>query len=329
MKDEKDTKKELKELYSKMIQEHPELETMRVKTVLYSLGIMLIVVLGLFAYPKYATSNSMVLGGILSQFVLAFFLSYLLEKGVPYIDHFRKINHQYLPGMLAYLPDVNFKISEYPPAMAEVLNCGLFTKHKRHRSYVHAYHWLEGTYHGRHIRMCNIETKHSKGLFIKVNQAWRPSLLMLISYPEGPSTPMQVYPRYTVLHEGGKHSYIWSSLSKIIPNVGERVMLDFPDLNEKIKVFTPDSRSSPWLKDRSNLDRLIAFQTRATNRLCFMALGGGQLAVLVFNEEIFSVFLSPSLKNRRSDLFNLYYRSLTNILKLVDELNDPALTIKS
>ena len=105
MKDEKDTKKELKELYSKMIQEHPELETMRVKTVLYSLGIMLIVVLGLFAYPKYGTSNSMVLGGILSQFVLAFFLSYLLEKGVPYIDHFRKINHQF-KGMKIGMPKI-------------------------------------------------------------------------------------------------------------------------------------------------------------------------------------------------------------------------------
>lgn len=318
-------KEQLKELHQKMLREHPELEKLRMQMNRY-VGLM---------FFLFITGGVLFLVGAIKDIMILFVLSIVLliptqiflamrqEKEAPYFSSFDQVVRIYLPEMLTHFPGADWKYYGTPPLGAGVLNCGLFTQDERLRSYIQIDHWMEGAWKGRQVRMGKVLMAHPVKKRRKVNRAWQPSLLLWIAYPEAPSGAVQVFPRKIVdWLAGDEHSRsIRRPLLKVMPTVGKRFEVNFPGLKARVAVFDSGGLAQGWLNNRTNLDHLKRFQQQS-DRFCFMALKEGQLAILLFGEDLFKTPYGESLQY--ANVFNVYGQTVLNALKLLDAFDEEA-----
>ena len=105
-----------------------------------------------------------------------------------------------------------------------------------------------------------------------------------------------------------------------MPTMGKRFEVNFPGLKARFAAFDVGGLAQGWLNNHANLDRLKRFQKQQPNRLCFMALKDGQLAILLFGQELFKTIYAEPL--RYADVFNVYHQQVLDTLKLVDGLEE-------
>ena len=317
-------KEKLNELLQTMLREHPELEEMRAKFRGYLSAIFLFVFLGgmIFVIGVFADKESWILFGFSAAFLVGITTIIWLDRKVPYFTYFKEVVSHYLPEMLAQLPDEGWKYYGLTPSKEQILRCGLFTPKERWHRYIEVSHWMEGTYQGRQVRMGNIAIAHPVKKRRLVHQSWQTSTLLWISYPEGPSGAVQVFPRRIVdWAAGDKHTRdIRRGVLKVMPTMGKRFEVNFPGLKARFAAFDVGGLAQGWLNNHANLDRLKRFQKQQPNRLCFMALKDGQLAILLFGHELFKTIYSEPL--RYADVFNVYHQQVLDTLKLVDGLEE-------
>ncbi len=306
-----------------MLREHPELEEMR-KTMNSYMGLIFFFMLAGFPVILISHHKNSWLIPVVALTIMALSIITILiqNRKAPYFTYFEEVMSPYLPQMLTHLPEAGWKYYGAPPSREEVLNCGLFTKDERRRKHIDVFHWMEGTYKGYRVRMANVAVIHEvkKGRVVK--RPWETSLLLWVSYPEGPSGAVQVFPRrvgdWAV---ADKHTRdIRRTLLKAMPTEGKRFEVNFPGLKARFAAFDSGGMAQGWLNNRANLDRLKRFQQQQPKQLCFMALKDGQLAILLFGQELFKTLYSQPL--RYANVFNIYHQQMLNALKLLDGLDE-------
>ena len=317
-------KEKLNELLQTMLREHPELEEMR-KTMNNYMGLVFFFMIAglmvIFIGYRIDSPFTMIMGVVII-FGLNVVIILIQDKKAPYFTYFEEVLSPYLPEMLTHLPEAGWTYYGPPPSREEVLNCGLFTKDERRRQSIDVFHWMEGTYKGYRVRMGNVASIYQGKRGRVVKKPWQTSTLLWISYPEGPSGAVQVFPRRIVdWAAGDKHTRdIRRGVLKVMPTMGKRFEVNFPGLKARFAAFDVGGLAQGWLNNRANLDRLKRFQQQQPNRLCFMALKDGQLAILLFGQELFKTIYAEPL--RYADVFNVYHQQVLDTLKLVDGLEE-------
>jgi hypothetical protein len=133
---------------------------------------------------------------------------------------------------------------------------------------------------------------------------------------------VQVFPRRIVdWGAGDNHTRsIRRGLLRAMPVAGKRFEVNFPGLKARFAVFDAGGLAQGWLNNRANLDRLKRFQQQQPGRLWFMAFKNGQLAILLFDEDLFKTPYQGPL--RYANIFNVYRQTMLNALKLLDAFEE-------